>query len=54
MKMSETEFKTKMAAYDRDAARAVAKYDMWTADALVRAREIAAEMIREYKVIPKF
>ena len=37
-----------------DAARAVAKYDMWTADELVRAREIAAEMIREYKVIPKF
>ena len=32
MKMSETEFKSKMAAYDRDAARAVANYDILTAD----------------------
>ena len=54
MTVSETEFKTKMVAYDRDAAKAVAKHDMWTADQLVRAREIAAEMIRKGEEISEF
>ena len=54
MTVSETEFKSKMVAYDREAAKAVAKYDMWTADQLVRAREIAAEMIRKGEEISEF
>ncbi len=39
------EFAIKMAAYDRDVVKAVEKYDDWTVEQLIRAREMAIEMI---------
>jgi len=45
IKMTDVEFDIKMAAYDKDVLKALKKYDLWTEEELIRAREMAEEMI---------
>ena len=47
IKMTDVEFDTKMAAYDRDVLEALKKYEYWTVEDLIRARKMAEEMILE-------
>jgi len=47
IKMTDVEFDTKMAAYDRDVLEALKKYEYWSVEDLIRARKMAEEMILE-------